>query len=108
MLNSDFNGDITSAPAALSAPSPLTAAPSAPATPSPSTTVTSAQLTFVGGDLLGDVLVDGSIGGIDMLVDAFGFKSQIGIASWRHAASAPPPAIPSATNSPRMSSARPA
>lgn len=41
------------------------------------------QLTLNGGDLLGDVLVDGNIGRIDVLVGPDGFKGQIGIASWR-------------------------
>ena len=40
-------------------------------------------LTFNGGDLLGDVLVDGDIGTIDVLVGADGFKGQIGVASFR-------------------------
>lgn len=41
------------------------------------------NLTIRGGDLLGDVLVDGDIGNIDILVGASGFKGQIGIASFR-------------------------
>lgn len=41
------------------------------------------QLTLNGGDLLGDVFVDGNIGRIDVLVGPDGFKGQIGIASWR-------------------------
>jgi hypothetical protein len=41
------------------------------------------QLTLNGGDLLGNVLVDGNIGGIDVKVGPDGFKGQIGIASWR-------------------------
>ncbi len=82
VLNSDFNGNITSRSGGISS----IVFNRGSFRPGHSITVNNGnldQLTFIGGDLLGDVLVDGNIGGIDMRVDAFGFKSQIGIASWR-------------------------
>ncbi len=82
VLNSDFNGDITSRSGGIG----TITFNRGSFRPGHVITVNNGdlgQLTFVGGDLLGDVLVDGNIGGIDLLVDAFGFKSQIGIASWR-------------------------
>lgn len=81
-LNSDFNGNITSRSGGIN----TITFNRGSFRPGHAITVNNGnlgQLTFVGGDLLGDVLVDGNIGGVDMLVDAFGFKSQIGIASWR-------------------------
>ena len=82
VLNSDFNGNITSRSGGIGSISFNRGS----FRPGHAITVNNGdldQLTFTGGDLLGNVFVDGNIGGIDLLVDAFGFKSQIGIASWR-------------------------
>ncbi len=82
VLNSDFNGNIISRSGGIGA---ITFNRGS-FRPGHAITVNNGnlgQLTFIGGDLLGNVLVDGDIGGLDLLTDAFGFKSQIGIASWR-------------------------
>lgn len=39
------------------------------------------QITFIGGDLLGSIISDGSIGRIDLVRDSTGYVSQIGVAS---------------------------
>jgi hypothetical protein len=82
VLNSDFDGNITSRSGGIGS---ITFNRGS-FRPGHAITVNNGnldQLTFNGGDLLGNVFVDGNIGAVDMLVDAFGFKSQIGIASWR-------------------------
>lgn len=81
-LNGDFNGDITSRSGGIGN---ITIS-NGSFRPGHSITVNNGdltQLTLNGGDLLGNVFVDGNIGRIDVLVGADGFKGQIGIASWR-------------------------
>lgn len=82
VLNSDFNGDIVSRSGGIGS----ITFNSSSFRPGNNIIVDSGdltQLTFSGGDLLGNVLVDGNIDAIDVLNGPDGFKGQIGIASWR-------------------------
>lgn len=82
VLNSDFNGDIVSRSGGIGS----ITFNSSSFRPGNSIIVNGGdltQLTFNGGDLLGNVLVDGNIDAIDVLNGPDGFKGQIGIASWR-------------------------
>ncbi len=82
VLNSDFVGDIVSRSGGIGS---ITFNSSAlrPGSNIIANGGNLTQLTFNGGDLLGNVLVDGNIGAIDVLNGPDGFKGQIGIASWR-------------------------
>ncbi len=82
VINNDFNGNITSRSGGIGS----ITFNSGSFRPGHAITVNNGdltQLTLNGGDLLGNVLVDGNIGGIDVKNGPDGFKGQIGIASWR-------------------------
>lgn len=79
VINGDFNADISSRSGGIGS---ITFNDGS-LRPGNSITVQSGdltQLTFIGGDLLGSVFVDGNIGAIDMLANSRGYASNIGIA----------------------------